>query len=391
MQTIILAAGEGKRVKPLTLSMSKAMIPIANKPTIEWIIKAVEKFSDEIILVVRKNQTDIINYFSKNKKITFAYQQKQLGTAHAIQQCEKYVEGNFFVFNGDVLSTKSEISNLMKKKPKAPLMCGFKVNDPREHGVLTLEGTHITEINEKPEKPKSNMINAGIYLFNEKIFEAIEKTKMSLRGEYEITDSIKILIEKEKVRCHELKKWEHVGLLWNLLEANKMILEEYGSMIGKGVKIRPGAHIEKPVAIGDGSILGPNCFIRKYSAIGKNCKVGNAVEIKNSIIMDNSFVSHLSYVGDSVIGRNCNVGAGTIFANLRLDDKTIGMKVNSHVVDSKRRKLGSIVGDNVKFGVNSTIMPGKKIWPSMIIPACSIVKDDIEKQPNLKTWKRIIS
>jgi len=391
MQTIILAAGEGQRVKPLTLTMSKAMIPIANKPTIEWIIKAVEKFSDEIIIVARKEQRDLIDYFSAYKNVKFVFQPKPLGTAHAIQQCEKHVEGDFFVFNGDVLTTRAEIQGLMKKKPKAPLICGYKVSNPKEYGVLTMEGNYVTELTEKPSKPKSNMINAGIYIFNEKIFDAIEKTKISPRGEYEITDSIKILMANEKMRYHELKKWTHVGLLWHLLEANQMVLEEYGTMIGKNVKIKPGAYIEKPVAIGDNSVIGPNCYVRNFSSIGKNCKVGNAVEVKNCIIMDNSFVSHLSYVGDSVIGRNCNIAAGTIFGNLRLDEKPIGMKVNGQMMNSGKRKLGSIVGDNVKFGVNCTIMPGKKIWPNIHIPPCTIIKNDIEKQPDLGAWKRILT
>jgi bifunctional UDP-N-acetylglucosamine pyrophosphorylase/glucosamine-1-phosphate N-acetyltransferase len=149
-------------------------------------------------------------------------------------------------------------------------------------------------------------------------------------------------------------------------------------------EIRPGSYIEEPVAIGDGCVIGPNCFIRKYSSIGKNCKVGNAVEIKNSVIMENSFVSHLSYVGDSIIGRNCNIGAGAVFANLRLDDRNVKMDVNGSRMDSGSRKLGGVVGHDVKFGVNVTVMPGKKIWPCMLIPACSTIYEDVAEQPELK-------
>jgi len=142
------------------------------------------------------------------------------------------------------------------------------------------------------------------------------------------------------------------------------------------------------VAIGDNATIGPNCFIRKYSSIGANCKVGNAVEIKNSVIMDNCHVSHLSYVGDSVVGKNCNIGAGTIFANLKLDDKNIWMKVNGNKIDTGIRKLGGIIGDNVKLGVNVTIMPGKKIWDNIMVPACATISEDVEKQPSLKLKKR---
>lgn len=101
--------------------------------------------------------------------------------------------------------------------------------------------------------------------------------------------------------------------------------------------------------------------------------------------MDHSFVSHLSYVGDSIVGRNCNIAAGTIFANLRLDDKTIKTKIKGHIIDSGRRKLGGIVGDNVKFGVNCTIMPGKKIWNNILIPPCISITHDIETQDDAKS------
>ena len=100
--------------------------------------------------------------------------------------------------------------------------------------------------------------------------------------------------------------------------------------------------------------------------------------------MDNSHVPHLNYVGDSIIGRNCNLAAGTIFANLRLDENNIKMMIKDEKIDSRKRKLGCIVGDNVKFGVNVTVMPGKKIWPNLLIPPCIIVKDDVKEQPVLK-------
>lgn len=135
-------------------------------------------------------------------------------------------------------------------------------------------------------------------------------------------------------------------------------------------------------------MVGPNCYIRKYSSIGKNCKVGQAVEIKNSIVMNSSFVSHLAYVGDTIIGRNCNVGGGTIFANLRLDDKNVKVEVNGTRVDSGRRKLGAIVGDNVKFGTRVTVMPGKRIWPNLMIPACHTVDEDMKSEMPLSKFRK---
>jgi bifunctional UDP-N-acetylglucosamine pyrophosphorylase/glucosamine-1-phosphate N-acetyltransferase len=186
-----------------------------------------------------------------------------------------------------------------------------------------------------------------------------------------------------EIRAIELSKWQPVGYPWHLLELNRIILEREGPIIGSNVKLKPGACVERPVAIGDNSVIGPNCSIRKYSSIGKDCNIGNASEIKNSIIMDNTKVPHLNYVGDSVIGRDCNLAAGTVFANLRLDEKNVNMVIKGEKIDSNRRKLGCVVGDNVKFGVNVTVMPGKRIWNNLLIPPCVIIREDLEEQPEL--------
>ena len=378
LQAVILAAGRGERLEPLTLTKSKVMIPVANKPFIQWVYDSVN-FAEEVLIVIRKEQKDVKEYFSKNKKIRFVYQKKALGTADAIKQCEKYIKDKFMVINGDCLISEKDIKKLSKSKKIT--VSGFAVEDIHNYGEVVGKKRKLIELREKPINSKGNLANAGLYLFDKSIFSAIRKTKISKRKEYEITDSINILVRERKIDILKLSDWKTITYPWDLLEINKFILDNTGSQISKKAEIRSGAVIEHPVAIGDNAIIGPNCYIRKYSSIGNNCKVGSAVEIKNSIIMDNSFVSHLSYVGDSIVGSNCNIAAGTIFANLRLDDKTVKMKIKNEKTDSRRRKLGGIVGDNVKFGVNVTIMPGKKIWPNLLIPPGIMIKEDVEKQP----------
>jgi bifunctional UDP-N-acetylglucosamine pyrophosphorylase/glucosamine-1-phosphate N-acetyltransferase len=138
--------------------------------------------------------------------------------------------------------------------------------------------------------------------------------------------------------------------------------------------------------------VGPNCYIRPGTSLGRKVRIGNACEIKNSIIMDRAHVGHLSYVGDSILGENCNLGAGTITANYRLDSGTVKMVVKDNVVDSGRTKLGAVLGDNVKAGINALFMPGVKVgnnsWvgPSVIVgrdlPPNSVIllKQDVEKR-----------
>jgi bifunctional UDP-N-acetylglucosamine pyrophosphorylase/glucosamine-1-phosphate N-acetyltransferase len=168
--------------------------------------------------------------------------------------------------------------------------------------------------------------------------------------------------------------WLDIGLPWNILEANKRALEfmrasvcgevEDGAFIhghvtiAKGARIRSGAYIEGPVSIGPNSDVGPNCFIRPATSIGANVRIGNACEIKNSVVMNNTHIAHLSYVGDSIIGEECNFGAGTITANIRFDKKDIRMSVKDIRIDSGRRKLGAVIGDRVQTGINVNVLPG---------------------------------
>jgi len=123
--------------------------------------------------------------------------------------------------------------------------------------------------------------------------------------------------------------------------------------------------------------VGPNCFIRPCTSIGKNARVGNACEVKNSIVMDGTHVGHLSYVGDSILCEKCNLGAGTITANLRLDDGTVKMMIKDKAVDTGRRKLGVILGDNVKTGINVLLMPGVKVGNDSWVGPNFMVEEDL--------------
>ncbi len=384
MKAVIMAAGEGTRLRPVTLTMSKPMVPLANKPMLEWIVDGLKDVATEIFIIVRKEQTDIIHHFKNRSNVKFIYQDKPLGTGHALLQANVYLAGDFLLLNADILTTPKNVKEVAAMS--APVCSGYRVENPEIFGVLKVEGGKVTGIIEKPSKPHANLINAGIYKLNDSIFAGLKKLEKSERGEYELTDVLPY-----PMNLVEIDKWAHISYPWDYLEANRFVLENWGSQISPKAKIKPGAVIEEPVAIGDDAVVGPNCYVRSFSSVGPGCKVGNAVELKNTIIMSGTFVSHLSYVGDSIIGKNCNVAAGTIFANLRLDDKSIRIAHNSKLVDSGKRKLGAVVGDGVKFGVNCTVMPGTRIWPSLMVPPCSIVKGDVQKQPDLKIWKRILS
>jgi UDP-N-acetylglucosamine diphosphorylase/glucosamine-1-phosphate N-acetyltransferase len=377
MKAVILAAGEGSRMRPLTYTRPKVMLPIANKPILEHlIVEAREAGVNEFILVVGYHDEQVRDYFQDGSrwsvKVSYAAQRRQLGTADAVRMVEGAIDEGFVMMNGDIIVSRRDIRNLIDQGRNAVSV--IQVKDSRGLGMIEAREGLVTRIFEKVDKPPSDLANTGLYLFTPEIFDAVSRTPPSPRGEYEITTSLQILIDRgTAVGCHRIGYWLDLSYPWNLLSSNELMLsslapENSGTIegnatingpvvVGEGTRIRSGAYITGPVIIGKNCDIGPNCYIRPSTAIGDGCHVGAAVEIKNSIIMNGAKIPHLNYVGDSVIGEACNLGAGTKIANLRLDETEISVSGTK----TGRRKLGAILGDGVKTGINASINTGTMV------------------------------
>jgi UDP-N-acetylglucosamine diphosphorylase/glucosamine-1-phosphate N-acetyltransferase len=377
LKAIILAAGEGSRMRPLTYTRPKIMLPMANKPVLEHLlIEASKAGVGEFIFVVGYHDEQVRDYFGDGDKwgvsIDYCAQRKQLGTADALKMVEGLLDGNFLVINGDVIVGREDIRRLAGRGDSA--LGVIEVEDTRDLGVVELDRDRVVRIREKMETPASRMANAGLYLFTPDIFDVISRTSKSPRGEYEVTDSLQFMIDEgHPVFYQEIDYWLNLSYPWDLLSANESLMNalESGNQgevednvvmkgavsIGEGTVVRSGSYIVGPVIIGRGCSIGPNCYIRPSTAIGNGCHIGSAVEVKNSIIMRGTKVPHHNYVGDSVIGEDCNFGAGTKIANLRLDKQAVQVAG----VDTGRRKLGAIIGDRVDTGINTCINVGSAI------------------------------
>ena len=147
-------------------------------------------------------------------------------------------------------------------------------------------------------------------------------------------------------------------------------------LCGPGTRILPGVFIEGNVVIGSNCRIGPNCYIRGNTSIGNGCIIGQSVEIKNCLVLSKTNICHLSYVGDSVLGENVNLGAGTTTSNLRHDGKNHRSMVDGVLIDTGRFKLGAIIGDGVHTGINTSIYPGRKLWPGTTTRPGEIVQHD---------------
>ncbi len=400
MEGVVLAAGKSERLKPLTETRPKHLIPLGGKTVLDYALEnLIANKIEPIYVVVSYLKEKIIRHLAgKGIPVEIVEQKEQLGTGDALVPLEKRINEEFLVYYGDIVTDSENIHLILEKhgEKSKPVIALVEVEKPEMYGVATLKNEKIVEIEEKPAKPKSNLALAGIYVLPPQIFQYLRRLNKTERGEYELTDALKKMINEgfEFIGVKLQNEWIDIGTPWDLLKANKYILDKVMKpricgeieknvylkgkvFVGKGSKVRSGSYIEGPVYIGKNCEIGPNSYIRPFTSIEDQVKIGASVEVKNSIVLEKTKIPHLTYVGDSLIGSNCNFGAGTITANLRLDHSEIKVEIKGKKVGSGLRKLGVIMGDNVETGINVNIMPGIKIGGNSLIGANTLVTMNI--------------
>ena len=396
-QAIILAAGKSTRTHPLTITRPKPLLAVAGTTLIEHNLEQLQGVVEEVIIIIGFKGDMIKQHLGdqyKNVRITYIEQTEQLGTAHALLQAEQKAEDKFIMMPGDDIFFKEDLQKLAREDFAVLVK---KVENPQEFGVFLINDGKAEELIEKPQSFISNLASTSCFAFTKEIFPLLKSCEETERGEVEIPDAINKIIKERDIKIIETKRWVPVTYAWNLLDANKAIIDAKTAgavntiiqgtveeqvtikgdvIIGENTIIKSGTYIEGPVIIGKNCIVGPNAYIRPYSTISDGCKVGNAVEIKNTILGKNTNVVHLSYIGDSILGEKVNMGGGCITANLRHDERTVRTPVKGKMVDTKRRKLGTIIGDKVHTGIHTTIYPGRKLWPHTTTMPGEVVKHD---------------
>ncbi len=401
MKAMILAAGEGTRLRPLTSNTPKPLLLVAGKPFLTHVLEALKQAGvSEVAILVGWKANKIKEFYGDGSeqgvKITYLEQKERLGTADAVRFAENITDEPFICLNGDVVVSGDDLKAMRKLHAKSGItvMGAVEVEDPSNFGVLETKDEKLVRVIEKPSRPPSKLINSGMFVFTPEIFHAISHIDRSPRGEYEVTDALNLLAEEEGVALHTLTtQWIDVGRPWDLLRANEIFMAritrkvegtiepnavlDNNVVVEKGARIRSGSYISGPVYVSKGCDIGPNCYIRPGCCFGPGVRIGASVEVKNSIIMAGTRIPHLIYIGDSIVGERCNFGAGTKVANLRFDDRTVKVSFNGRLVDSGRRKLGVIMGDDVKTGINSMIDAGTVVFENAIIGPGAAAKGTI--------------
>jgi bifunctional UDP-N-acetylglucosamine pyrophosphorylase/glucosamine-1-phosphate N-acetyltransferase len=396
VKAIIMVAGQSTRTYPLTVTRPKPLLKVVNKPILAWHLDALCGAIDEAVLVVGYRKEMVRAAFGdayEGLPLRYVEQTEQLGTGHAVLQCEDHVDGPFIAMNGDDLYAPEDLRKLATATNAA---LAKRVANPRLYGVLELDAEgRVERLVEKPETPASDLASVGAYALTPEVFDVLRETEPSERGEIEITSAIQTMAEQGTFHAVEMEGyWLPIGYPWHVLEANEYLLGEMEPVIegdvsvraelngpvhvGKGSVVRGGVVIDGPVYIGENCSVGPNSWLRPGATLCNGCRVGQACEVKNTILFDGAAVPHLSYAGDTIIGEYSNFGAGTITANVRHDGGNVLSLVKGELVDTGRRKLGAIVGDGVHTGINTCLYPGRKLWPGASTRPGETVLRDIE-------------
>lgn len=329
LKGIVLHGGHGTRLRPLTHTGPKQLIPVANKPISQYVLEDLIKAGVEEIAIVLGDvyPKKVMDYYGDGSgfgvNISYIRQEEPKGIAHAVALCEKFVGRQpFIVYLGDNLLKGGirRYANTFTQSNSDAMVLLCEVSDPQRFGVARLdENGNLTGLVEKPREPPSSYALTGIYFFRPRIFKQIAQLAPSWRGELEITEALQSLMEAGGHVSYEFVKgwWKDTGAPEDILESNRLILDELETNIqgtvenpasiqgrvtlGKDSKVMKGAIIRGPVAIGEGTAIAPDVYIGPYTSIGNHVDFRSG-EIENSIVMDDCQIEIRGRIADSIIG-----------------------------------------------------------------------------------------
>ena len=409
MQAVILAAGQSSRFWPLNQS-HKSLLKIMGRPLIFYTIESLKKAGIKDIIIIQDPRKDIeekLKDYDLGVKIQYLIQSEPKGMGNALWQAQNLIKNNFFVMHAHHFDVDVFVKPMMEKQRKAKaklILLGKKVDKPWKYGIVGLDNKikdRVIKLIEQPKRGKepSDIGLKGIYLLPKDFFKYYQKVKKHI---YDFEDTLQLYMKENDVRIFITEK--EVPTLkfpWELLEANRLLFDKYlkpkieksakisknvtieGKVyIGKNTKVFEGAVIKGPCYIGDDCLVGNNSLIREYTNLENNVLIGAFAEVTRSIFQEDVHV-HSGYFGDSIFGRGCRLGAGTITANVRIDRGEIKSVVKGEKIGTGLDHLGCIIGKDTKTGIHCSLMPGVLIGSGCAIGPGALVFKNLEDNSDL--------
>ncbi|MZH04498.1 MAG: NTP transferase domain-containing protein [Nitrospinae bacterium] len=395
MKAIILAAGKGAHISPFSDTRPQPMIGVAGRTILDNSLELLKNSGiNDIFVVVGHKREKLIEALQEHDhdglNIHYVEQKQNRGIGNAVLQVNNKISpGEYFLLiYGDILTADNIFSKIQQSFHafKSPVASICLPPSNQEFGNVFLNAQmEITKIVEKPKSNNlGNYVLAGVFILPASFFQLLESNDSSMEK------ALKKMVAGDGLRASMWEdEWLDVVRPWEVLMANKMIMDSWTeSSIAKTatmeanvtlqgivkiedeVLIKAGAVIEGPCSIGRGSYIGNNSLIRSYTSLGKNCEAGSGVELKNCVVMDNTQIGRLSFIGDSVLGENVDIGSGCMTVNRAVDWKPISVKNGKRPAPTGMSKLGAFLGDGVVVGAGNMIQPGTVVQSGKIIPAC---------------------
>jgi len=418
MKALILAAGYGTRLHPLTQFRPKPMLPLLGKPMLHHVIDSLRDagFGD-IVLVVGHLRDQIERYFGGGEELgvhlSYAIQAEPKGEYDAVLSAEQELakEDRFLMTDCDIITTTQRFKDTLKAARTSDMALSLvEVPNPNQFGVVALEGTRITKIVEKPRAgtEPSNLAVAGVYVFSNAIFDTLRKTK-------DLEGGIQKLIDAGHTVFGSPSKapWVDVGRTWNIPQASPILFERLRQQktrridatatvskaahlvgdvwIGARAQVFPGACLVGPVYVGPDAVVGNNALIRDHAVLDRQVSVGFACEVRNTVLMPGSRIGHLAFVGDSVLGYDVDIGAGVVLSNYRFDGAEVQVTLNNQLVSTHTDKFGAVVGDAAKIGCNVVVLPGRTIGYNSWVDPSIVVQRDVPDNTHLHLEQTLVA
>lgn len=370
---VVLAAGEGTRLRPLTTNRPKTMLPAADRPILEHVLDMlVECGIESLYIVVGYRRERVQEYFGheyRDVPITYIEQTKQLGSAHALQQAEANVDGPFLVLNGDRVIDEQIVEDVLDGFEGEPVLSAIEHPDPIQYGAVRVDGDRLATLVEKPDSEEFRLINAGVYAFTPSVFDAIERTS-SRDGELQLPDVIGTLMDDGTVRtvvtdglwADATYPWDLLFLTRELLARGRVAQPETRSnvWIAETAQVHPDATLQAPVVVGDDAEIAAGAVVGPNAAIGKNATIGANVTVRDVLLDSDCRVEAGSTLLDCVVGETVTIGAGTVIPGGPGD-----VRVGETVFEEQR--LGAVISDRATVGGGVTFSPGTLVGANVEI------------------------
>lgn len=416
MQAVILAAGQSSRFRPLSDTRHKCLFQVVGDSLIGWTLTELEQAQVDSCLIVQGPEQEIeaaLDTDQYDLDISFVVQDEANGMGHALEQCRGQLEDAFLLLNPYRLRASSILPEMIDRYEKTGnngILLGRETGSPEEYGVLSIDDGQVTGITEKPapDEAPSDIRVIGIYLLEPQILEYRDTVD---EHEYDFEDALDQYIDEHDVGLVETDQdTTSIKYPWDLFGAASYLFEQQESRISDtadiaesatiegnvvieaGTRIYENAVIRGPCYIGEDCVIGNNAVVRAQSSLGDGVVIGANSEVRGSIIETETHL-HDAFVGDSIIGQDCRIGAGTVFANRRNREAdgsrgpiTAHLPRDGEPVQTGRERLGAIVGDQVDIGTQANIMPGVMIGAgSTVGPSTCLLKN---VAPSTKVYTR---